>query len=141
PEDLIVTRKPRNQRASPSPGWSAIGATDGIWVLITAPLEISVTRHTARHSTQKPQNSQNKTVFSAGSASSALIVVANRFIPSKNRSENFEISGTPQRSSAPRRSCPSRPLDNRKEPRVGFFRQAKGATWRRTEETSSRARS
>src|SRR5205809_950944 len=32
--------------------------------------------HTARHSTQKPQNSQNKPFFSAGSASSALIVVA-----------------------------------------------------------------
>jgi hypothetical protein len=35
-------------------------------------------RHTVRHSTQKPQNSQNRTGFSAGSASSALIVVVAR---------------------------------------------------------------
>jgi hypothetical protein len=32
-----------------------------------------------RHSTQKPQNSQNKPVFSAGSASSALIVVERQY--------------------------------------------------------------
>ena len=31
---LIVPRAPRNQRASPSPGWSAIGAMDGIEVVL-----------------------------------------------------------------------------------------------------------
>src|SRR5213595_2879862 len=42
-----------------------------------APRACPTDRHTVRHSTQKPQNSQNKKrLFSAGSAGSALIVVA-----------------------------------------------------------------
>jgi hypothetical protein len=46
------------------------------WIMCEEAVDSEPGNRTSRHSTQKPQNSQNKTVFSVGSARSALIVVA-----------------------------------------------------------------